>query len=148
MLLTPSNAKFTPSVLQKPSSCMNGQKNNLQRDTSNHPNPHMPPVHSISKRRMVPINRYKTIGRLITGRSRTNIHSQISNTLQRNFRDIPYSPNLISDPDTIMSVYTKGMNERLPSELQKDTGNPRSCTLDNVTCRLPSNKSSTNSYSP
>ena len=144
--LTPFNVKSTPSVLQKPNSCTNGQKNNLQKDILNHLNSHMLQVPFASKIKMACTDLYKTTGQSITGRSKTSIHFQISNTSRKNFKDTPCSLNLTSDSGTIMYAFARGTNGKLPFELWKDTGNPKSCTLDSVMCHPPSKESSINSY--
>ena len=142
------NVKYIPSVPQKPSSCMNGQKNNLQKAILNHPNPHTPQAPSVSKRKMDLITQYKTIGPSIIGLSETNIPSQILNTLPKNSKDTYYSPNLTSGLGTTTSASVQETSGRPLSTLQKDIDNPRSCTLGSVMHPLPFSELSTNSCNP
>ena len=101
---TPFSVKFTPSVLQKPNLCTNGQKNSLQKDILSHPNPHTLQAPSASKRRMGLTVQYKITDQSTTGRSETSIRSPTSNISPKNFRDTPCLPNSTSDQDTITSV--------------------------------------------
>ena len=142
------NVKYIPSVPQKPSSCTNGQKNNLQKAILNHLNPHMPQALSASRRKMDPITQYRTIGPSTTGPSETNIPFRILNTLPRNSKDTYYSLSLTSGLDITMSVSVQETSGRPLSALRKDIGNPRSCTLGNAMHPPPSSELSINSYNP